>query len=246
MKRLFFIFLILVVIGVVGLYTFIEFSVPEIAFVTDTKQDTSRGNEMVLHRLYTSGIDVDAFYNSVESFLISTEFTEDEIYAAALASGTPEFFPAFYFNLYYPDPKTQTFNFNGVIRQEYTENQKNVNFDISNIHLELISEGLNIENVETVLSDSSIKSLNAPVISEDKRSMAINLDNVSIYSFNLTGTGGKVTFQFTYDIVTNSIFPNNVLQSQLLIVYANIFISSDGALSVEYINEPYSAVEDLE
>lgn len=246
MKRLLFIFAILIVLGVVGFYTFMEFSVPEISYVTDRTSASTRGNEMVLHRLYTSGIDVDEFYDKVEKSLISAEFSEEEIYAAALASGTPEFYPAFYFNIYYPDPNVLTFNFNGQVRQEFTSNQTNVSFDLSNIHLELLTEGLTIENVETAITDPDIKSMNAPVISEDKRSMAINLDNVTSYSLDFAGNGGKATFQFTYDITSNSIFPSTAMTEQLLVVYANISVTSEGGLNVEYISEPYSSLEDLE
>lgn len=246
MKRLLFIFAILIVLGVVGFYTFMEFSVPEISFVTDTKNVTVRGNEMMLHRLYTSGIDVDEFYNKVESSLISAEFSEDEIYMAALASGTPEFYPAFYFNLYYPDPKVAKLNFGGQVCQEFTENQTSANFNISNIHLELLTEGLTIENVETSITDLDVKSMNAPVISEDKRSMAINLDNVTGYTLDFLGSVGTATFQYTYDITTNSIFPNTVLTGQLLIVHANISVTAEGGLMVEYINEPYSSLDELE
>lgn len=246
MKRLFFIFLIIAVLAVVAYYTLMEFSVPEITYVKDNVYTSTRGNEMILNRLYTSGVDIDAFTEMVESSSINTEFTEEEIWQAALESGAPEFYPTFYFYMYYPDPKTGTFNFNGVIRQEFAENQKNANFDLKNMYLEIFTDGMQIENFETTLIDKESGVNNAPVISEDKRSLAISLENVLAYGFDLRGTGGTVTFQFTYDIITNTIFPSEALSDQLLMLYAKVSVDEDAVLYVEYISEPYSSLEDME
>ncbi len=244
MKRILFIFLILLVMGVVGLYVFLEFRVPDITYVSDATKLSSKGNEAIVYRLYTSGIDIDAFTANVENSLVSTEFTEDEIYAAAIASGEPQFYPAFYFKMYHPDVNRKSFLFEGAIRQAFARNQKEANFNFTNVHLELVSDGLDISSVDYTLVDNKVASQNAPVVSEDKRSMVINLDNVSFFNVVLDGASGMLTFQYTYDIVSNGIFPNTVLYNQLLIVYMNVKLVND-AMEVEYISEPYSSLEEF-
>ena len=97
MKRILFVVLILAVIAVVGVFAYLEFTAPEIAFVTDKSAATMRDRGIVIRRLYSSGVDVDTFTELVDSRQKSDiEFTEDDIFQAALAAGKPRFYPAFY------------------------------------------------------------------------------------------------------------------------------------------------------
>ena len=245
MRRTVFIFLIVAVITVMGIYTFLEFRVSEIVFVTDKTDSWAYGKEMAVRRLYNSNVDIDAFTAKVEQALISAEFTEDELYAAALTSGTPEFYPAFYFSTYNPEPQKDVFDFSAAISQEFAPNQTNFNFMLSNIHLEIISTGPTVSDIKLTAENQSEKHIGTPVLSDDKRSLALDYTNISGYSLTLTGVG-SVTIQYTYDIVTNSLFSSGALTGQLLIVHANISRDADGEFQVEYIAEPYSSLEDYE
>ncbi|MCL2077850.1 MAG: hypothetical protein FWH08_05520 [Oscillospiraceae bacterium] len=244
MRKIVFVFLIIAVLAVIGGYTFLEFRVNEIFFVTDRTETWAFGKEMVVRRLYNSGVDIDAFFDKTEQSLITAEFTEDELYAAALISGTPEFYPAFYFSTYNPESGKDIFEFSAMLRQEFAPNQTDFDFTKVNLRVEVMTDAPVISNVELRPEDPSQKNLATPVISADGRSMAVDLSGVSGYSLTLTGTG-RVTFQYTYDIATSRLIPSMALEEQLLIVHANISRGPNGEFSVEYINEPYSSLEEF-
>ncbi|MCL2019111.1 MAG: hypothetical protein FWG70_05055 [Oscillospiraceae bacterium] len=244
MRRIVFILLIVAVIAVIGLYTFLEFRVNEIVFVNDRMETWAQGKEMVVRRLYNSDVDIDAFFEKVEQSLVIAEFTEDEIYAAALNSGNPEFQPVFYFSTYSPDADVNVFDVSSRVVQEYAPNQTNFNFKAANLYIEIMTDGPMISDVELRAENPAEKIPGTPIISDDKRQMAIDLNNVSSYSFTLTGTG-RVTFQYTYDVVTGNLFSSMSLEEQLLIVHANISEWQDGEFKVEYINEPFSSLEEF-
>jgi hypothetical protein len=235
--------MIVVVIAVVALYAFLEFRVNEIVFVADRTETWAFGREMAVRRLYNSNVDIDAFFATVEESLISADFTENEIFTAALASGNPEFFPAFYFNTYNPDISIDEFEFFARITQEFAPNQSNFNFVMTDLYLEIITDGPMISNVELRPENPAEKIPGTPVISDDGRQLAINLVNVWGYSFTITGTG-RVTFQYTYDIATSNLFSSRALEEQLLIVHVNVLRGQNGDLVIEYINEPFSSLEE--
>jgi hypothetical protein len=244
MRKIVFIFMIAAVVITVGFYTFLEFRTSEIVYVTDRMETWAYGNEMVVRRLYNSGVDIETFFAKVEASLISAEFTEDEIFAAALASGHPEFYPAFYFSIYKPDRSNDIFEFSAMIKQEFAPGQDSFNFKLTNLHLEVMTDGPMISEIELRPENPSEKVPGTPVVSNDRRRLAIDLDNVSGYSFLLTGAG-QITFQYTYDVVTGNLFSTAALPEQLLIVHANVaWNEADGIFTLEYINEPYSSVED--
>jgi hypothetical protein len=244
MRRTVFILLILAVIAIVGIYTFLEFRVSEIVFVDDSMRTWAHGKEMVVRRLYNSGVDVDDFFEKTENMLISAEFDDEDIFAAALASGNPEFFPAFYFSMYNPDLSENTFDFFASIRQEFAPKQTNFNFKIADLYLEVMTDGPMISSVELRPEDPSSKIPGTPVVSTDGRSLAIDLVNVSGYSFTITGTG-RLTFQYTYNVATSNLISSVTMEDQLLIVHANISRGPNGEFEVEYILEPYSSLEDF-
>lgn len=249
MKRLFFAFMILLVIAAVGYYAFVAFSVPSISFVTDLVTGNQAGNQIAVRRLYTADVDADAFYDQINASLISAEFSDEEIYQAALASGTPEFYPAFYFNISSPNAKQREFKFGGGFQQEFYDGQTDANFSIENVHLEMYSDNLEFSNFKADPYDSAEPMIAAPVVSEDKRVLAVNLLNVRSYQFDLNSvgtSGGRVTFQITYDVATSGLLPTTALVGQYLELYADINYSPETGLTVTYVNEPYSSLEDLE
>jgi len=245
MRKPVFILLIVAVIAVVGFYTFLELRVSEIVFVPPDRVETwAFGKEMALRRLYNSGVDVDAFFEKIGEMLISAEFTEDEIYAAALASGTPEFYTAFYFSTYNPDIDEDIFDFSAMVRQEFAPGQANFNFRMANLRLEIITDGPEISEFEMRAENPSEDTPGTPVISESKRQLAVELTNVLGYSLRLTGTG-NVRIQYTYSVVTSGLFTSDALEDQLLVVHANITRDANGEFQVEYINDPWSSLDDL-
>jgi len=244
MRRTVFIFLIVVVIAIVAVYTFLEFRVSEIVFVADRTETWAHGREMAVRRLYNSNVDIDAFFEKTESMLISAEFDEDEIFAAALASGYPEFYPAFYFSTYNPDSSVDVFDFFASIKQEFAPNQTSFHFRVADLYLEVMTDGPSISGLELRPEDPASKIPGTPVVSSDGRSLAVDLTNVSGYSFTITGTG-RLTFQYTYNVAANNLISNMALEEQLLIVHANISRGASGEFIVQYINEPYSSLEEF-
>lgn len=252
MKRLLFVFLILIVLAVTGFYVMNAFSIPAINFVADHVETSTSGNEMAVRRLYTGEVDIDAFYESMEGSLVSAEFTEDEIYSAALAAGDPQFFPAFYFTvLYNDDGGDNTFTFDGLFRQEFIAGQKEAPFTISNLHMEVTSDEFRIRNFSVIPINADENYGATPVISTDEHTLAVNLLNIGGCGMDFApqegaAATGRVTFRFTYDVVTTGILPATALTGQYLEVYADMSYTASGGLRVEYINEPYSSLDDLE
>jgi hypothetical protein len=240
MRRIVFVFLIVMVVAVVALYAFLEFRVSEIVFVTDRTETWAFGREMAVRRLYNSNVDIDAFFAEVEQALINAEFTEDEIFAAALASGDPEFYPAFYFSTYNPDSSVAVFDFSAQITQEFAPNQTNFNFAITDLYLEVISNGPTISGVELRAENPAERIPGTPIISNDGRQLAVSLDNVSGYSFEISGTGTLV-FSYKYNIESSTLFSSKALEEQLLVV--NVVIEPD--FGILYAPEPFSSLEDL-
>jgi hypothetical protein len=252
MKRLLFVFLILIVLAVTGFYVMNAFSIPAINFVADHVEVSTSGNEMAIRRLYTGEVDIDAFYESMEGSLVSAEFTDDEIYNAALAAGDPQFFPAFYFEvLYNNNSSDNVFNFSGSFRQEFVPGQTEAPFTMSNLHMEVTSETLRIRDFSVVPINPDEAYSAAPVISEDEHTLAVNLIGVGGCEMDFApdvagAANGRVTFRFTYDVVTTGILPNTALSGQYLEVYADMSYTSADGLKVSYISEPYSSLDDLE
>jgi hypothetical protein len=238
--------MILVVAGVTAFYVLSEFSVPEINFVRDTPTKNPTGNEMVIHRLYAAGVDTDAFAEKVEGSLVAVEFSEDEIYAAALASGTPEFYPAFYFTTVVADPINNVFVFGAGFNQEYYKGQENSRFDMTNVHIEIESAGFALSNFEADTVSDGDKKAEPEVLSEDFTTLADNLNDSRSYHLRLKGNNGRLTIRYTYDIKTTGIFPSTAVTGQYLEVYADVSYTTDKGLVVLYTNEPYSNLEDLE
>jgi hypothetical protein len=245
MRRPVFIFLIVAVVAVVGFYTFLELRVSEIVFVPPDRVETwAFGKEMALRRLYNSGVDVDAFFAKIEEMLVNAEFTEDEIYAAALASGVAEFYTAFYFSTYGPTIGEDVFEFDARIRQEFAPGQVNFNFRMADLRLEITTDIVEISDFEMRAENPALEIPGTPVISANRRTLAVELDNVSGYSLTLTGTG-SVTFQYTYSVVTSGLFTSVALEEQILRVHANISRDENGEFQVEYINDPWSSLDEF-
>ncbi|MCL2697762.1 MAG: hypothetical protein FWE74_06750 [Oscillospiraceae bacterium] len=264
MRRTVFILLIVAVIAIVGLYTFLEYRVSDIAYVGAVWELRSHDREYVLRRLYNSNVDVDAFRGRVEPLLINAEFTEEEFAGWALNSGEPELYLAFYYSVY-PDSYG---NFSASadnsllsvygdgddfyvlsvsINQESAIGQTSFNFKIKDLYLEVTTDGPQIyllgEEFHIAKNEPGMFP-GTPVKSEDGRSMAVGLGDILDYSFHVAGTG-TVTLKYTYNIATNNIFSRTMLEKQLLIVNVYIESTGDGDYRLEYTSEPFSSLEEF-
>jgi hypothetical protein len=259
MRRTVFILLIIIVIGIVGLYTFLEYRVNDIVYVGEIWERRSHDREYVIRRLYNSVVDVDAFRERVEPLLISAEFTEEEFIEWAQLSGNPELYLAFYYSVYpdsYGNFSTSAdssllsvygegddfYILSARIVQESALEQTTFNFQITDLYLEVTTVGPQIYLLgeEFQIPD---RFPGAPVKSEDGRSMSVELGDVHDYSFNVAGTG-TVILRYTYNIATSNIFSRTMLERQLLIVNVEIIAEDDG-YRLEYSHEPFSSLEEF-
>ena len=103
MKKVVIVLLILLVLGITGYFVYTEISVKEITYVSDVETNENDGRYSV-RRLYSSDIDIEKLNEKVESLTL-LEFSEEDILAAALEAGTPEFYPAFHILTYRPSVK---------------------------------------------------------------------------------------------------------------------------------------------
>jgi hypothetical protein len=261
MRRTVFILLIVVVIAIVAVYTFLEFRVNEIVFVSHNWDDTlAHGKEFVYRRLYNSNVDIEAFRENFEQLLIEPDlFTDEEFDIWALYSGNPELYLAFYYSVYpyygtgftggssvTSDENADMYIFSGRIVQESALGQTNFNFHVTDLYLEVTTTpGLQILLLDDLLQRTDRadgKFPGTPVLSEDGRSLAVELGDILDYSFHLSGTG-TVTIKYTYNIATNNIFARRMLEEQFLRINVMITSDEDGGYSLRYNHDPYLTLE---
>ncbi|MCL2634248.1 MAG: hypothetical protein FWD34_07040 [Oscillospiraceae bacterium] len=239
MRRIVLIILTILVAGIVTFFCLREFAIPEIAYVTDyTKQ--AGDNQFTVWRLYAAQVDEAAFAEELEGIINMTEYDEEEILKAAIASGNPEFYPAFSMNVY--NAGTEIY-LGGYIEVKLAEKQEELRFKFGEISLEAITRELIIEDIEIIPYAGSENEQLVKIMSPQK--MAVDLTNAAAYTIKLNGTSGTVILQYKFTIEADTFLPKTVLTEQILRVHANITLGDDGNLTVEFINEPYSDLEDL-
>ena len=240
MRKIIFIVLAVVVAALVALFCVREFVTPDINFVRDYSNPLS-DNQLKIQRLYAADVDHEAFNKALEAMMNTTEYTEEEIFAAAIASGTPEFFPAFNFSVYRADGETRV---EGFIDIEVAEKQKNERFSIKNISLEAVVVGdLTIEDVNTI---SIYNDDDEPVIKiNSTQSATVDISRAKLFRIALDGEDGTVTLRFVYSIQSIGLIPRIALEDQYLEVHAVITSGVGNNLEVQFITEPYSNLEDI-
>ena len=244
MKKIAIIALIVIVVSIVGFYTYITLSVPEIEYVSDTPRVIGSGLDFSVKRLYSSDVDYDKLSEVLDKTLITTQFTDDDVYKAALAAGTPQFYPSFYFTVE-PSDESGVFRFYGTINQEVADGQTNTDFKCDSLVAECVATGFTISDAVKKPTDENAASFGAPVISEDGTNLAFSLGDTGFYEMMLSGTSGTLKIQFLYNVNTNSIFSKTVLQDQVVIVDVNIAEGTNGIPNVTYTLENYASTEDF-
>lgn len=242
MKRVVIVILIVIVAATVGFYAYNEFRVREIMYVGDYETEYGR-NKHAVKRLYSSDVDFDSYYAKLES-LISLEFTEEEILKAALESGEPEFYPAFHTSVFRESIDDDTFTLFSKVIQELAEGQERTNFRLANLRLEVITNGVTIEEItaesQDILNNTERE---VPLINEERTGMTVDLKNYGDTEILFKGNG-TVVLQYVFDIENTSIFPKTVMADCFIRIDVNVGTGEDGKITAEYTVNEASTVED--
>ncbi len=246
MRRVIIVFLIILVIGTVGFYTYNEFHVREIVYVGDYESDTANNSHSV-KRLYSSDVDFEE-YNAKLEDLISLEFTEEEILKAALESGEPEFYPAFHTSVYKGSTKDDYFMLSTKVVQQLAEGQTRANFTLTNLRLEVITNNVTIDEVTAESQDYlSVVRKEVPLINEEGTGMTVDLRNYGDTKITFNGTSGAIVLQYVFDIESVSIFPTTVISDCFIRINVSVSEDAEGHIvSVYSIDDASTVAEYIE
>lgn len=222
-----------------GVIFFLYAGSSEITYVCDYKTPTKSdyASALALKRLYSSHIDQEKT-EEFSASLLTTEFTEEELLEAALKSGTPEFYPWFFFQVKKP-LQSEELVLEGKMGQNLFNGQTSSKYTITNLNMELTCEDLEIDvdNTEVYGTEpplSEIKKI-VPVISEDGTIFAAPIDKIGSYEIGFKGTSGTIMVQYTYDVaVANGLISKTVLEDQLVQLYITVTTAEDGTINAEY------------
>lgn len=254
MRKIVIILLMVLVIGIVGFYAYNEFRVREIVYVND--HQTTVNSRCAVRRLYSSDVDLEK-YNELLAQLISLEFTEEDILHAALESGTPEFYPAFHTSVYQEsdekkenaenaeEEEREGFTLRSRVVQELTEGQERTNFRLANLRLEVITNGVTIDEVTA----ESIDTLNntareSALVNEQGTGMTVSLKNCGDTEIKFLGSEGTIVLQYVYDIESVSLFPQTVMSGCFIRINVRTSMDEDGKITAEYTYDEATTVEE--
>lgn len=243
MKKAVIIFLILVVLGIVGYFVYTEISVKEITYVSSVENDNKEGRYSV-KRLYSSDIDVEAFNKKVENLLL-LEFSDEDIEAAALEAGIPQFYPAFHVSTYKPHDEKNTIYMELHAVQEVAPGQTDINYSMTNLRLEAVTTGVSIVEAEAVGTDSLNRTINEAILKNDSGTgMMVELNDYGSVKLKLEGETGNIILQYTFDIRSNSLLPTTVLTGNLVNIRINVITNADGETEITYQLDPAATVDE--
>ena len=243
MKKAVIIFLIIVVLGIVGYFVYAEITVKEITYVSTVENDDKEGKYSV-KRLYSSDIDVEAFNKKVENLLL-LEFSDEDIEAAALEAGIPQFYPAFHVLTYKPYDEDNTVYMELLARQELAPGQKDINYSMTNLRLEAVTTGVSIVEAEAVGTDILNRTFNEAILKNDTGTgMMVDLNDYGSVKLKLEGVTGNIILQYTFDIRSNSLLPSTVLTGNLVNIRINVITNADGETEITYQLDPASTIDE--
>jgi hypothetical protein len=245
-----------VVLGIIGFCAWNEFSIKGIVFVNDKTISSPKGNEIVINRLYNSGVNIEKFNNKVQESVVNAEFAEEDIEQAALLEGTPEFYPQFNLSMYSENDliRGESLKFKAIVTQQVAKGQSETNFAMKHLRLEAQSNGITIADPWTTIYNEDLKTKNTPVIDEAGNNLMLPAENTVDFGFYVNGTKtetgterfvGTITLNFIYDVYTESIFSSVVIKDCLLSITANVSSDTDGRTTIEFIPEKYATLADL-
>jgi uncharacterized protein YxeA len=244
MRKIVFIVLAVIVAATVVIFSIMAFSTPTINFVADNVIiDDSRANNseyrLKIQRLFAAEVDHDKYERALEEITNLTDYTDEEIFAAAVASGNPEFFPVFNFHVYAHEDEIRI---NGFIEIDVAEGQTTQKFKMGQVNLEaaVYAGDLEIQRVDVNPAPNTDIEIITP------QQSAADITNATTFEFALTGDTGEITLQFLYEVKTDSFFNKIALEEQILLVDFVISHDAWGRMVVEFFPEPYSNLEELE
>lgn len=235
MRKITIIALIVLVIAIVAGVVIFTYSRDEISYVFDHNTVTPTG--LAVNRLYSSGINEEDV-NRLSETLLTTSFTEDELLAAALRAGKPEFYPVFLFEVAKGDDDN-TVKLAGKVEQKLFEGQTSTDYSFRNLRLEVTSDTAVIDEENTYIlgtnHDGTAVEKSIPIVAEDGSSLAVQLDAIGAYTIAFEGRTGTIMLQYTYDVITNRALVNNtMLEGQILQVYVTLTTLEDGSLGANF------------
>ena len=243
MKKAVIVMLILLVVGIVGYFVYNEITVKEITYVSDVEHNEGDGKYSI-KRLYSSDIDIDAFNEKVDSLLM-LEFSEEDVLAAALDAGIPQFYPAFHIVTYRPSLKKDEIYMDLSAVQELAPRQKDADYCMDNLRLEVMSTGISITEAEAVGTDSLNRTVNEAILKNDSGTgMMVELNDYGSVKMTFEGTTGSVVLQYTFDIKKNSLIPIKAVEGCMVMIRVNIITNAEGETEVTYQLEPGSTIDE--
>lgn len=243
MKKAVIVMLILLVVGIVGYFVYMEITVKEISYVSDVEHNEGNGRYSV-KRLYSSDIDIDELNKKVESLLM-VEFSEEDVLSAALAAGTPQFYPAFHILTYRPSVKEDEIYIDLSAVQEIAPGQKDAEYCMDNLKLEIVTTGLSITDAEAVGTDSLNRTVSETILKNDSGTgMMVALNDYGSVKLKLAGINGSVVLQYSYDIKKNSLIPKTAVTGCMVMIRVNVITNDEGETEIDYKLEPISTVDE--
>lgn len=243
MKKVVIVLLILLVLGITGYFVYTEITVKEITYVSDVESKEDDGRYSV-KRLYSSDIDIEKLNEKVESLTL-LEFSEEDILAAALEAGTPEFYPAFHILTYRPSLKEDTIYMDLKAVQELAPGQENADYTMTNLKLETMTTGVSIVEAEAVGIDSLNRKINESILkNESGTGMMVELNDYGDVQMTLSGTTGSVVLQYTFDVKKSTLFPATALTGCMVMIRVNIITNAAGETEITYQLDPASTIDE--
>lgn len=240
MRKIIYIIVIVLITGLVGIFCWQEFQVPAINFVVDqTRSDTP--NHLKIQRLYAAEVDHDAFRDALDAISTTTEYTEEEIIAAAKASGKPEFYPSFNFGIYRYEDEIRI---KGFADTEFFDGQENNRFTLGNVSLELI-----VSQGDLILKDIDVSTVNTAketiVKAVSEKQAVADVSGSAPFLVTMSGKSGSITIRLVYDVTAETLIPHRALEEQLVELHAIISPGDAINVGVEWILEPFSSLEEV-
>jgi len=245
MRKVVFIILSVVVIGIIVFFGWREFHVPGINYVAD-KVGLSVENYLIVQRLYAADVDYEAFEAKLDELLIYAEFDEEERFQAALAAGRPVFFPSF--NIHVSTVPNEDgedrIRVNGHVALGIAERQTEGRFRIGEMSVEAIAQsGLAIDDVEVAVRPEHDDEVLTLIFNDTNA--AFDMSNATSFSVFMTGDTGMLTLQFKYAVDVQTPLVLTALEEQVLQLHVMITRNDFGVITSEFRVEPYHNLEQL-
>ena len=129
--------------------------------------------------------------------------------------------------------------------QELAEGQKTAELGMTNLRVEVITNGITITEASAVSHDYlDTKKEEAVLKNESGTGMTVSLGDYGETEMYLKGTAGTMTLQFVYDIKNNSILPKTVTENCFIRINLTVTTDENGRIETTFTKDPASTVEE--